>query len=230
MAGKIWITNGGVAHLGVVFATVDPDQGRDGITGFLVEMEQDGIQRSPMPGKELGHRGSSHAQLDFENAEADRDAVLGGIGKGFKVAMGGLSAGRLSVAAGAVGIHRAALAASMKFVRQREQFGKPIASFQMVQERIADMTVELMAARALVYRCARRRAEGNEDHIDLAAAKLYATEAAGRAVDQAIMLHGGRGYSNEYPVERLLRDSIGLRIYEGTSMIQKLIVARAVLG
>ncbi|MEE9127706.1 MAG: acyl-CoA dehydrogenase, partial [Planctomycetota bacterium] len=137
--------------------------------------------------------------------------------------------GRLSVAVGALGIHRAALTACISFTKQREQFGKPIASYQMVQERIADMTVELMAARQLVYRCARLRAAGNETHADLAAAKLYSTEAASRAADQAIMLHGGRGYSTEHAVERLLRDSIGLRIYEGTSMIQKLILSRAVL-
>ncbi|MHC4898898.1 MAG: acyl-CoA dehydrogenase family protein [Planctomycetota bacterium] len=226
---KIWITNGGVAHLGIVFATVDPDQGRDGITAFLVEMDSEGLSRPVMPGKDLGHRGSSHVQLIFENVRVDPDAVLGGIGKGFRVAMGGLQKGRLSVAAGALGIHRAALTACIAFTKQREQFGKPIASYQMVQERIADMTVELMAARELVYRCARRRAAGNETHADLAAAKLYATEAASRAAEQAVLLHGGRGYSTEHVVERLYRDAIGLRIYEGTSMIQKLILSRAVL-
>lgn len=226
---KIWITNGGVADLGIVFATVDPDQGRDGITAFVVDMTSEGLSRPPMPGKDLGHRGSSHTQLILENVRVDPDAVLGGIGRGFKVAMGGLQKGRLSVAAGALGIHRAALAACIAFTKQREQFGKPIASYQMVQERIADMTVELMAARGLVYRCARRRIAGTETHADLAAAKLYATEAASRAAEQAVMLHGGRGYSTEHSVERLLRDSIGLRIYEGTSMIQKLIVSRAVL-
>jgi alkylation response protein AidB-like acyl-CoA dehydrogenase len=226
---KIWITNGGVADLGIVFATVDPDQGRDGITAFLVDMASKGLSRPAMPGKDLGHRGSSHVQLVLENVQVDPDAVLGGIGRGFKVAMGALQKGRLSVAAGALGIHRAALAACIAFTRQREQFGKPLASYQMVQERVADMTVELMAARALVYRCARRRDAGTEIHADLAAAKLYATESASRAAEQAVMLHGGRGYSTEYPVERLLRDSIGLRIYEGTSMIQKLILSRAVL-
>lgn len=227
---KIWTTNGGVADLAIVFATVDPDQGRDGITAFLVATNSDGLSRPPMPGKDLGHRGSSHVQLILENVQVGPDAVLGGIGKGFKVAMGGLNKGRLSVAAGALGIHRAALAQSIAFTKQREQFGKPIAAYQMVQERIADMVVELMAARGLVYRCARRRAADTETHADLAAAKLYATEAASRAAEQAVMLHGGRGYSTEHPVERLLRDSIGLRIYEGTSMIQKLILSRAVLG
>jgi alkylation response protein AidB-like acyl-CoA dehydrogenase len=224
---KIWITNGGIAQVGLVFATVDPDAGRDGITGFLVDMEQDAITATKMEGIELGHRGSDHARLTFDGAAVL--GVLGKVGNGFKVAMGGLSCGRLSVAAGAVGIHRAALQASLEFARAREQFGRPIAKFQMVQERIADMTVSLLASRGLVYRLAHRRAAGTETPGDLAAAKLFATEAASTAADTAIQLHGARGYSTAYPVERLLRDAIALRIYEGTSMIQKSILARAVL-
>ncbi len=227
---KIWITNGGIAQVAIVFATVNPELGRDGITAFLVDLEQEGVQRLPMEGQETGHRGSSHAQLIFEDVEVEPAAVMGGKGKGFKVAMGGLNAGRLSVAAGAVGIHRAALEASLDFVTKRQQFGKAIKNFQMVQERIADMGMELMAARQLVYRCAQRRMQGEENPGDLAAAKLFATEAASRAADQAIMLHGARGYTTAYPVERLLRDSLALRIYEGTSMIQKLILARSLLG
>lgn len=226
---KIWITNGGIADLALLFATVDPALAGKGITCFLIELAKPGIRREPMPGQELGHRGSDHARLVFEDVAVDASAVVGGVGNGFKVAMGGLTCGRLSVAAGAVGIHRAATVASIEFVNQRQQFGKPIAAFQMVQERIADMTISLMAARQLVYRCARARAAGTEGPGDLAAAKLFATEAASRAADMAIQLHGGRGYSTAYPVERLLRDSIGLRIYEGTSMIQKSILARAVL-
>ena len=192
-------------------------------------MNQDGIARTKMEGVELGHRGSDHAQLTFDGVRVTADRVVGGVGNGFKVAMGGLSCGRLSVAAGAVGIHRAALAASIAFVNERQQFGRPIAKFQMVQERIADMTVSLLAARELVHRCARRRTADTETPGDLAAAKLFATEAASTAADTAIMLHGGRGYSTAHVVERLLRDSIGLRIYEGTTMIQKTILARAVL-
>ncbi|MEM7202971.1 MAG: acyl-CoA dehydrogenase family protein [Planctomycetota bacterium] len=224
---KIWITNGGVADVAIVFANADPDRGRDGITAFLVETSQPGFRREPMSGVELGHRGSDHAQLVLDGVRVAGDAVLGELGRGFGVAMRGLSAGRLSVAAGAVGIHRAALSATLDFVRERHQFGKPLAAFQMVQERIADMAVELTGARALVWRCARRRDAGTEQPADLAAAKLYATEAAARAADQAVLLHGGRGYSSAYPVERLLRDIMGLRIYEGTSMIQKQIIGRA---
>ena len=226
---KIWITNGSVADVALVFATVDPGQGHKGITGFLVDLDQDGVRREAVEGVELGHRGSSHARLVFDGVHVAADRVLGGIGNGFSVAMGGLSCGRLSVAAGALGIHRAALQASIDFTKERRQFGKPIAAFQMVQERIADMTVALVAARELVYRCAERRMRGDEQPADLAAAKLFATEAASTAADTAVMLHGGRGYSSAYPVERLLRDSIGLRIYEGTSMIQKSILARGVL-
>ena len=227
---KIWITNGGIADVLLLFATVDPAKGKDGITAFLVETHRDGLRRLPMPGKDLGHRGSDHAHLKFEGCEVPTSAVLGEVGQGFEIAMAGLHAGRLSVAAGAVGIHRAALEHSVAFAKSREQFGRPIAKFQMVQERLADMTVELLASRQLVWRCARRREQGLETTGDLAAAKLYSTEAAARAADQAVLLHGGRGYSTEYPVERLLRDIMGLRIYEGTSMIQKAILGRAVTG
>ena len=225
---KIWITNGPAAELGIVFATLDPERGKDGITAFLVDMTQPGVRKEPMPGKELGHRGSGHARLVFTNAKVGHEAVLGGTGNGFLVAMGGLHCGRISVAAGAVGLLRAALTASLAFAESRKQFGKPIAAFQMVQERLADMVVDLHASRALVHRCARMRDAGTEHTIDLALAKLHATEAAGRAAEQAVLLHGGRGYSSAYPVERLLRDSFGLRIYEGTSLIQKSIIARAV--
>lgn len=227
---KIWITNGGIADVCVLFATIDPTRGRDGITAFLVPTDRAGLTRTPMPGKELGHRGSDHAQLSFAGLRVRRDEVLGEPGQGFKVAMTGLNAGRLSVAAGAVGIHRAALAAALAFARERQQFGKPIAAFQMVQERLADLCTELVAARALVWRCAARRAAGTESAADLAMAKLYATEAASRAADIALQLHGARGYSSAYPVERLLRDAAALRIYEGTSMIQKTIIARSITG
>lgn len=224
---KIWITNGGVADVAIVFATVDPARGRDGITAFLVPTARAGLARARMPGKELGHRGSDHATLTFDGFAAAASEVLGSVGQGFEVAMGGLNAGRLSVAAGAVGIHRAAVQASLAFVTARRQFGKPIAHFQMVQERLADMTTELHAARALAWRCANLRAAGSETPADLAMAKLFATEAASKAADLAVQLHGGRGYTSAYPVERLLRDAAALRIYEGTSMIQKTIIARA---
>lgn len=225
---KHWITNGGIADVMILFATVDPSQGRKGITTFLVDTRRPGLTREPMPGVELGHRGSDHAVLTFANFRVGADEVLGELGKGFGVAMGGLAAGRLSVAAGAVGIHRAALAATVAFTTGRQQFGQPLAQFQMVQERIADMLTSLHASRALVHRCARRRQQGTETHADVAMAKLYATEAAAEAAEQAVMLHGARGYSSAFPVERLWRDIQALRIYEGTSLIQKTILARMV--
>ncbi|MGE0143521.1 MAG: acyl-CoA dehydrogenase family protein [Planctomycetota bacterium] len=225
---KIWITNGGIADVALVFANADPARGKDGITAFLIDTSSPGLRRTRMPGRDLGHRGSDHAQLEFEGVFVPTDRVVGQVGDGFRIALDGLHHGRLSVAAGAVGIHRAALAASRDFATKRVQFGRTIDRFQMVQERLADMTVELLAARALVWRCAHRRDRGLETPLDIAAAKLYATEAAARACDQAVILHGGRGYSTEYPVERLLRDVMGLRIYEGTTLIQKGLVARAV--
>ena len=223
---KWWITNGGVADVMILFATVDPELGRAGLTAFLVDTRRPGLRREAMPGVELGHRGSDHAVLTFEDFAVGADEVLGPQGKGFGVAMGGLAAGRLSVAAGAVGIHRQALAEAVAFTSGRQQFGQPLAQFQMVQERLADHLTSLVASRGLVHRCARRRAAGTETHADVAMAKLYATEAAAKACDDAVMLHGARGYSSAFPVERLWRDIQALRIYEGTSMIQKTILAR----
>jgi alkylation response protein AidB-like acyl-CoA dehydrogenase len=224
---KIWITNGGVADVALVFARLEGTQGKDGITAFLVDTAQPGLRRQPMPGIELGHRGSDHAQLSFDGLEVGAGDVVGGPGHGFAVAMGGLAAGRLSVAAGAVGMHRAALAAAVQWTTARQQFGKPLAAFQMVQERLADLLTGLHASRGLVHRCARRRAAGTETHADVAMAKLCATEAAARAAEQSLLLHGGAGYTSAQVPERLLRDIQALRIYEGTSLIQKTILARA---
>ncbi|MDO8349417.1 MAG: acyl-CoA dehydrogenase family protein [Planctomycetota bacterium] len=223
---KWWITNGGIADVMILFATVDPSLGRNGLTAFLVDTHRPGLQRAPMPGVELGHRGSDHAVLTFDGLPVAADELLGAIGKGFGVAMGGLAAGRLSVAAGAVGIHRAALAATVGFTTSRLQFGQPLSDFQMIQERLADHLTSLHASRALVHRCALRRAQGTETHADVAMAKLQATEAAAKAAEDAVMLHGARGYSSAFPVERLWRDVQALRIYEGTSLIQKTILAR----
>ena len=223
---KHWVTNAGIADVMLLFATVDPELKGKGITAFVIDTERDGLTRQPMEGVELGHRGSDHAALTFDNMPVQKSEVLGPIGKGFGIALGGLASGRLSVSAGAVGIHRAALAATVQFTTGREQFGQPLAQFQMVQERLADMLCSLHASRALVHRCAKRRANQTETHADVAMAKLHSTEAAAMACDQAVMLHGARGYSSAFPVERLWRDIQALRIYEGTSMIQKSILAR----
>lgn len=223
---KHWVTNAGIADVMLLFATVDPSLKGKGITAFVIDTKRDGLDRKPMEGVELGHRGSDHAVLTFDDMPVQKSEMLGPIGKGFGIALGGLASGRLSVSAGAVGIHRAALAASVAFTTGRQQFGQPLAQFQMVQERLADMLCSLHASRALVHRCARRRENRTETHADVAMAKLHSTEAAATACDQAVMLHGARGYSSAFPVERLWRDIQALRIYEGTSMIQKTILAR----
>jgi len=227
---KVWITSGGVADLVIVYATVDPAARREGITAFVLEGKPEGLERRRMPGVELGHRGSDHARLVMKGVRVPKGNVLGPVGGGFKVAMGALEHGRLGVAAGAVGLHAACLDLVVDFARKRRQFGKRIGDFQMVQERIADMHADLEASRLLVYRAAWARGRGERGAAAVAAAKLFATEAAQRAASEAVLLLGSRGYSNESPVERHYRDAQGLRIYEGTSLVQRIILARALLG
>jgi len=227
---KIWITNGNVADLLLLYATLDPALGHRGVTAFVLEPGTGGLERLPMPGVELGHRGADHARLVLRGVRVPRGNLLGPAGGGFKVAMGALDHGRLGVAAGAVGLHRACLDEVIAFARRRRQFGKRIGDFQMVQERIADMAVELEAARLLVFRAALSGAGGARRSAEVAAAKLYATEAAQRAASEAVLLLGSRGYSSENPVERHYRDAQGLRIYEGTSLVQRIILARDLLG
>ena len=159
-----------------------------------------------------------------------RSAVLGEVGGGWEVAMGALEHARLGVAAGAVGLHAACLDLVLEFARTRRQFGRRIGDFQMVQERIADMAAELEASRLLVLRAAWERARGRRGAAPVAAAKLFATEAAQRAASEAVLLLGSRGYANGSPVERHYRDAQGLRIYEGTSLVQRIVLARALLG
>ncbi len=227
---KIWITNGGIADLIVVYATVDPALKHQGITAFVLEAPARGLARRRMPGVELGHRGADHARLVLKGVKVPRGNVLGPVGGGFKVAMRALDHGRLGVAAGAVGIHAALLDLVAGFARTRRQFGKRIGDFQMVQERIADMAAELEASRLLVLRTAWERDRGIRNPAGVAAAKLFATEAAQRAATEAVLLLGSRGYSSESPVERHYRDVQGLRIYEGTSLVQRIVLAREILG
>jgi hypothetical protein len=227
---KVWITNGGIADLILLYATVDPRKKHRGITAFVLGPGVEGLHRAPMEGVELGHRGSDHARLVLRGVRVpDRD-VLGAVGAGFKVAMAALDHGRLGVAAGAVGLHRACLDAVVEFARTRRQFGRRIGDFQMVQERIADMAADLEAARLLVWRAATARAGGGRSTAEVSAAKLFAVEAAQRAATEAVLLLGSRGYTSTSPVERHYRDVQGLRIYEGTSLIQRLILARSILG
>ena len=227
---KIWITNGGIAHLAIVFASRDRAARHTGICAFLVPTDTPGFIRAKMPGKELGHRASDHAHVRFENCHVPKSALLGAEGEGFKVAMSALDHGRLGVAAGALGVAQACLDACVEFARTRRQFGQRIGDFEMIQSVIADMAADVDAARLLVYRAAWLKDRGHKVTRETAIAKLFATEAAVRAASEAVLLHGGRGYSNEYPVERYYRDIKGLQIYEGTSHIQRLVIARDLLG
>lgn len=227
---KIWITNGGIADVALVFASVDRSLRHKGITAFLVETDRPGFDREPMPGLELGHRSSDHAHITLADVRVPEANVLGEVGGGFKVAMTALDHGRLGVAAGAVGLAQACLDASVDFVRQRRQFGQRIGDFQMIQATIADMVAEVEAARLLVYRAAWMKDQGLPTNRHTSMAKLFATEVAARIAGEAVLLHGGRGYSSEYPVERYYRDIKGLQIYEGSSHIQRIIIARDVIG
>ncbi|HEU0025771.1 MAG TPA: acyl-CoA dehydrogenase family protein [Ktedonobacterales bacterium] len=227
---KVWITNGGVAELAIVMATRDPAQRHRGVCAFLIETDTPGFVRERMPGQELGHRGSDHAHIHFQDLHVPASALLGQPGEGFKVAMSGLDRGRLGVAAGAVGVGQACVDTCVAFARERRQFGKRLGDFEMVQATIADMAAEVEAARMLTYQAAWLQDRGAPATRATSIAKLYATEAAARAADAAVTLHGSRGYSNEYPVERYLRDIKGMQIYEGSSNIQRIIIARDLIG
>jgi hypothetical protein len=237
---KTWITNGGIADLALVFARTGPGEGRDGLTCFVVELPARGFSAAPLDVHPLGHRASDHARLALDGVAVPDAWRLGAVGAGHAIAMAALDHGRLGVAAGAVGIARACLDAALAHARERRQFGRRIGDFQMVQADLADMSAETEAAAALVAVAARAadraaRADGAPDaHDDLtrltSSAKLFATEVAQRAADKAVLLLGNRGYGDGFPVERYYRDIQGLRIYEGTNHIQRLIIARRLLG
>ncbi len=227
---KIWITNGISAHVAIVFASRDRSARHRGICAFLVETNTLGFYREPMPGKELGHRASEHVHIMLKECRVPKSALLGAPGEGFKVAMSALDRGRLGVAAGAVGVAQACLDACISFATQRRQFGQRIADFEMIQATLADMAADVEAARLLVYRAAWTKDQGLPATKPTSIAKLFATEAAMKAASEAVLMHGNRGYSNDYPVERYYRDIKGLQIYEGTSHIQRIIIARELVG
>jgi butyryl-CoA dehydrogenase len=229
---KIWITNGNIARIGIVFAKLDTlsaKKAHEQVTAFIVRLNNPDIERVRMPGQELGHRASDHAKIVFRDTFVSGNDVLGGEGMGFKVAMSALDHGRMGVAAGALGVHQACLDACIDFARERKQFGKPIGDFEMIQSMIAEMKASLDASRLLVYRAAWIKDQNLPTKLETSVAKYFATNAACKAASDAVLLHGGRGYSNEYPVERYYRDIKGLQIYEGTEHIQKIVIAREVL-
>lgn len=227
---KIWITNGASARLAIVFASHDRAAGHRGICAFLVETDAPGFLREKMPGHELGHRAAEHVHITLDACRVPQNALLGEPGAGFKVAMSALDRGRLGVAAGAVGIAQACLDACVTYTKQRRQFGRRLADFQMLQATLADMAADVEAARLLVYQAAWARDQGQPTTKLTSIARLFATEAALKAASEAVLMHGNRGYSNEYPVERHYRDIKGLQMYEGTSHIQRLIIARELVG
>jgi alkylation response protein AidB-like acyl-CoA dehydrogenase len=227
---KIWITNGNIADVAIVFASRDRAARHKGICAFLVDTSTPGFRREKLAGHELGHRASDHARIVFEECRVPKRALLGEPGQGFKVAMSALDHGRLGVAAGALGVAQACLDACVEFARARRQFGKRIGDFQMIQASLADMAADVDAARMLVYRAAWLKQQGQPTTRETSTAKLFATEAAVRAASEAVLIHGGRGYSNNFPVERYYRDIKGLQIYEGTSHIQRIVIARELLG
>jgi alkylation response protein AidB-like acyl-CoA dehydrogenase len=226
---KMWISMGNHASLALIFAQTDPELGHKGIACFLVETDQDGYQPQPIHHK-MGLRGSDTAEIGLSDVHVDADGMLGEIGDGFKVAMTSLDSGRYSVAAGCVGICQGCVEHSVAYSKEREQFGRPIASFQLVQAMIADMILQTDAARMLVWRAGYLKDSGKPNTTETSIAKLYATEAAVECANTAIQVHGGSGYVDDHPVERYFRDVRVTTLYEGTSQIQKLIIGRAATG
>jgi butyryl-CoA dehydrogenase len=226
---KMWISMGNHAKVALVFAQTDPELAHRGIACFLVDADQHGFQPSEIHGK-MGLHASDTAAIALDEVEVGEDAVLGEVGDGFKVAMSALDSGRYSVAAGCVGICQGCVDESVAYAKEREQFGRPIASFQLVQAMIADMVVQTDAARMLVWRAGFLKDTGKPNTTETSIAKLYATEAAVACANTAIQVHGGAGYVDDHPVERYFRDVRVTTLYEGTSQIQKLIIGRAATG
>ncbi|MFD0274827.1 acyl-CoA dehydrogenase family protein [Kitasatospora sp. NPDC127111] len=225
---KMFITNGTWADVALVFARTG-EAGHRGVTAFLVPTGLPGFTRTEIHGK-LGLRGQATAELAFDAVRVPDSARLGEVGKGFTVAMAALAKGRMSVAAGCVGIARACRDAAVRYAGEREQFGKPIASHQLVQELLADIAVDVEAARLLTWKVADHIDRGLPFATESSVAKLYASEAAVRAANNALQVFGGYGFIDEYPVGKYLRDARVMTLYEGTSQIHKLLIGRALTG
>jgi len=226
---KLFITNGEIASQAVVFATVDRSKGYKGVTAFLVDKTTPGFKVGKKEQK-MGLLASDTCELVLDNVRVARDQVLGSLGEGYKVAFTTLDAGRIGIAAQSLGIAQACLEAARVYAKRREQFGKPIAEFEGIQWMLADMATEIEAARLLMYRAATLKAEGTARFTrEASMAKLFASEAANRAAYNAVQIFGGSGYIKDYPVERYFRDARATPLYEGTSEIQRLVIARELL-
>ena len=226
---KSWITSGPVARYIILFAVTDPAQGSRGITAFMVDTGREGFHRGKTEPK-LGIRASATCEIEFQDYVARPEEVVGVEGQGFRIAMSVLDAGRIGIASQAVGIARAAYEKTVEYVKERKAFGAPIGTFQMTQAKIADMRCKLDASLLLTLRAAWLKGQGKPFAAEAAIAKLTASEAAMWITHQAVQIHGGMGYSKEMPLERYFRDAKITEIYEGTSEIQRLVIARAETG
>jgi alkylation response protein AidB-like acyl-CoA dehydrogenase len=225
---KLFITNGTWAQVALVFARTS-DEGPRGVTAFLVPTDVDGFEAREIKGK-LGLRGQATAELFLSDVRLPESTRLGAEGEGFKIAMSSLDKGRVSVAAGCVGLVQACLESAVSYATSRTQFGRPIAGFQLVQDMIADISLDADAARLLVWRAADLIDRGLDFRVAASKAKLYASEAAVRAANHCIQVYGGAGYVDEYPAAKYLRDARVMTLYEGTSQVQKLLIGRAETG
>jgi alkylation response protein AidB-like acyl-CoA dehydrogenase len=225
---KTFISHANVAEVFIVFAKTDPDQGSKGISAFLVE-RQDGVRTTPLKGK-LGLRAADTGMVFLDGVRIPRDRLLGQEGEGFKIALSTLDTGRISLAPGAVGLMQRALDLSLSYAKERRQFGRPIAGFQLIQEKLAEMKLDLEASRLLTYQAVWKKLSGERYTLEASMAKLFASEAANRVAYRAIQVHGGYGFFEEYEVARLYRDARILTLYEGTSEVQKLVIGAHLTG
>lgn len=230
---KSWVTSGPVTDMLVLFTMTDPEKGNKGITAFLIDAHQPGFIRGKKEPK-MGIRASATSEIVYDNYLCPVENVLGKVGEGFKIAMTVLDAGRIGIASQALGIAEAAYEASVQYAKERKAFGEPIGSFQMIQQKIADMKMRIEASRQLIYNAVlakeRNKRTGERYTLEASMAKLFASETAMFVAHQAVQIHGGMGYSKELPVERYFRDAKITEIYEGTSEVQRLVIARNELG
>ncbi|MBP1629611.1 MAG: acyl-CoA dehydrogenase [Bacteroidetes bacterium] len=225
---KIFITNAGYAHVYIVIAMTDKSQGTKGISAFIVEKDTPGFTIGKKE-KKLGIRGSATCELIFENCEIPKDNLLGKVGKGFGIAMKTLDGGRIGIAAQALGIAQGAMDETIKYTKERKQFNKSISKFQNTQFQLADMETKVQASRLLVRSAAYKKDNGMPYSTDAAMAKLFAAETAMEVTTKAVQFHGGYGYTREYPIERMMRDAKITEIYEGTSEVQRMVIAASIL-